>query len=153
MEDFYKAWHKLQKNTAKVEENQKADTGTDLNEDNLTKSDDNTKEKDISKIVFESPDLKLVIEKSFLKRQKVFRLEDHLFHVKVIPKKDSEPPLITDILDFLHAGLIHILDEIKSFYTKGILIENLPYAKYPRTNPKRINPIKIDAMMPSKPRT
>lgn len=124
MEDFYKAWYRLQNNSATVE----SETVTDKSEEELTDSDENkqTKDNDISKVIYESPELKLVIEKSFLKKQKVFRLDDHLFHVKVIPKTDAEPPLITDILDFLHAGLIQILDEIKSFYRQGKLIENLP---------------------------
>ena len=39
-----------------------------------------------------------------------------MFHLKIIPKETTASPLLLDILDFLHAGFLHILDEIKQFY-------------------------------------
>jgi len=71
-------------------------------------------------ISFENNGLKLIVEKGFHKRQKNFRLQDHLFYFK-IQQMDaaSKMPLITDILDFLHAAFVHVLDSIKSFYQKG----------------------------------
>lgn len=76
-----------------------------------------------SDIVYENDDLKLIVEKTFFKRQKNFKLQDHLFNFRILQKSSSEKlPLIIDILDFLHAAFIHVLDSIKAFYEKGKLI-------------------------------
>lgn len=69
-----------------------------------------------SEITYQTPELKLIVEKAFHKRQKIFRLDDHLYYIKIIPTNPMNKPLLLDILDFLHAGFIHILDEIKSYY-------------------------------------
>ena len=73
-----------------------------------------------SDIVYENDDLRLIVEKGFHKRQKNFRLEDHLFYFKIKQKKASKMPLIIDILDFLHSAFVHVLDSIKTFYKAGI---------------------------------
>lgn len=98
MEVFYKNWLKLQ---------------------NLSDSGIADDQFEPTNIIFENNQFKLVLEKGYHKRQKIFRLEDHLFYLKLIPKTSSDPPLLSDILDFLHAGFIHILDEIKHFYKAG----------------------------------
>ena len=69
------------------------------------------------KIVYENESLKLYVTKGFFKRQRNFKLTDQLYHLKIVLKEKSKKfPKLVDILDFLHAGLIHILDEIKHFY-------------------------------------
>ena len=70
-----------------------------------------------SDIVYETDALKLVVEKGSFKRQKNFRLQDHLFYFKIVSKKPNESlPLLTDLYDFLHAALLHVLESIKTFY-------------------------------------
>ena len=59
----------------------------------------------------------MIVEKTGFKRQKIFRLQDHLFKFKIVQKKKSESlPQIDDLFDFLHAALLHILESIKTFY-------------------------------------
>ena len=72
-----------------------------------------------SDIVYENDSLKLIVEKSALKHQKIFRLQDHLFKFKVIKKKPQEQiPLLSEMFDFLHAALVHVLESVKTFYKK-----------------------------------
>ena len=75
-----------------------------------------------SDIAFEDESLKLIVEKGIHKRQKQFRIQDHLFYFKIQQKKNSSKmPLLIDILDFLHGAVVHVLDSIKTFYKKGII--------------------------------
>ena len=70
-----------------------------------------------SEIIYENESMKMIVEKTGFKRQKVFRLQDHLFKFKIVQKKKSESlPQIDDLFDFLHAALLHILESIKTFY-------------------------------------
>lgn len=115
MEEFYKAWFKLQQKRSKESSESESDIAK---EDDTNTAEGN--EGDLSKIIYETKDYSLIVERSFFKRQKNFRLDDHLLHIKLITKDASEHPLLTDLLDFLHAGLIHLLDEIKKLYKKGI---------------------------------
>ena len=78
-------------------------------------SDDSDAIRDPTKIAFENDSLKLVVVKSQFKRQVNFKLDDHLYHLLIEPKKTG-PIKLLDILDFLHAAIIHILDEIKHTY-------------------------------------
>ena len=41
-------------------------------------------------------------------------------YFKIKQKKASKMPLIIDILDFLHAAFVHVLDSIKTLYKAGI---------------------------------
>lgn len=85
---------------------------------------DKTPEKDVlqspSNIVFENNELKLIVEKGTHRREKNFRLQDHLFYFRIQTNSQAQAmPLLVDILDFLHAAFIHVLDSIKSFYEQG----------------------------------
>ena len=72
-----------------------------------------------SDIVYENNSLKLIVEKSSFKRQKVFRLQDHLFKFKIVQKKPQDQlPLLSELFDFLHAALLHVLESVKTFYRK-----------------------------------
>jgi len=71
-----------------------------------------------SDIIYESDSLKMIVEKSAFKKQKIFSLQDHLFKFKVIQKQSSKPPLLSDLFDFLHSALLHVLESIKHFYKK-----------------------------------
>lgn len=80
-----------------------------------------------SDIVFENSDLKLIVQKGIHKRQKNFRLQDHMFYFKIeVKDKSSSRPLLIDILDFLHAAFVHVLESIATFYEKGTNVFNIP---------------------------
>lgn len=65
--------------------------------------------------VFENSELKTFIERGVHKKEKRFALQDHLFYIKVEPKKDSFP-LLTNILEFLESACNYLLDELKELY-------------------------------------
>lgn len=72
-----------------------------------------------SEIIYENNFLKLIVEKGSFKKQKLFRLQDHLFHFKIEQKSAQDTlPMLSDIFDFLHAALLHVLESIKSFYKR-----------------------------------
>ena len=67
-------------------------------------------------IIFEDDNLQLIIEKGNHIKQKKFRLEDHLFYMKIKLKDNSEAPLLRDILSFLETGFDYIISQIRQFY-------------------------------------
>lgn len=111
MEEFYQTWLKLQ-------------SGNDVEVPHVEHSvplDNEIVQEDMSSttpanIVYENEDLKLIVEKGFHKKQKIFRLQDEIYYIKIVPKDESHSVILLDILDFLHAGFIHILDEIKKHF-------------------------------------
>lgn len=64
---------------------------------------------------FENNILKAFIERGVHKQEKKFAMHDHLFYIKVTPKKDKFPLLI-DIVGFLEEACNHILSELKDLY-------------------------------------
>ena len=111
MEEFYK--HFLKKNSEENRQYHKPLQGEGSN--SSSDSDDVDATRDPTKIAFENDSLKLIVVKSQFKRQVNFKLDDHLYHLLIEPKKKA-PIRLMDILDFLHAAIIHILDEIKHSY-------------------------------------
>jgi len=108
MEEFYSNWLRInKKENAEIKNKEELLIGSDAAVFEPTN------------IVYETPDLKLIVEKGFHKKQKKFKLQDAMYYLKVIPTQSNELPELTEILDFLYAGFIHILDEIKSFYEPG----------------------------------
>ena len=83
-------------------------------------SSSNDNNSDLTKdILFENNDLQLFIEKAAFQRQKRFRFQDHLFHVKIKLKQPNlGVPFLKDILDFLHEGLLHLMLKIKNYYNE-----------------------------------
>jgi len=70
-------------------------------------------------IIFETNELQMIIEKGAFQRQKRFRFQDHLFYVKIKLKNNDQPiPFLKDLLDFIHDGLIYLMDTIKKFYNE-----------------------------------
>ena len=70
-------------------------------------------------IIFETNELQMIIEKGAFQRQKRFRFQDHLFYVKIKLKNNNQPmPFLKDILDFIHDGLIYLMNTIKIFYNE-----------------------------------
>lgn len=68
-----------------------------------------------SKLSYENNVLKLTVEQVDHKQEKRFRLSDHLFNFRLLPKQ-NQMPMLTEILTFLHAAFIFILTKIKKFY-------------------------------------
>jgi len=68
-----------------------------------------------SDLVFENENLKLFVEKAAHLQEKKFRLQDHMYHLLITPKKKTMP-LLSDILSFLQMGFLFILNNIKQFY-------------------------------------
>lgn len=108
--DLFKNW--LQQNAA---ENETLRSETRETEDTIEPQPLQSQ----SDIAFETDTLKLRVQKGIHKREKRFKIQDHLFYFKIVPKSGEKMPLLIDILDFLHAAFIHVLDSIKSFYNKG----------------------------------
>ena len=70
-------------------------------------------------IIFETNELQMIIEKGAFQRQKRFRFQDHLFYVKIRLKNENQPiPFLKDLLDFIHDGLIYLMETIKRFYNE-----------------------------------
>lgn len=66
--------------------------------------------------MYENEELKITVKKAAHIQEKKFRLQDHMFHLKVETKKKGTPPLLSSILKFLHLGFLFILNNIKKFY-------------------------------------
>lgn len=123
MESFYKNW--LKKNLERRNRGPSvipSGTGDD-DENEPIASTSNTVPppqrvpKEPSEIIYENNFLKLIVEKGSFKKQKLFRLQDHLFYFKIEQKRPHDSlPMLSDIFDFLHAALLHVLESIKSFY-------------------------------------
>ena len=70
-------------------------------------------------VFFEKNNLQLLIEKAAFLRQKRFKFQDHLFHVKIKLKDEKTPiPFLKDILDFLHEGLLFLMQKLKKQYNE-----------------------------------
>jgi len=123
MEDFYKKWLLNFSDRRKSYFNIDNQTGGSDSENSESEIDkDVEKPKALSNptdIVYENENYRLIVEKSSFKKQKNFRLLDHLFKFKLEQKQTlTHPPLLTDLFDFFHAALLHILESIKTFYKK-----------------------------------
>jgi len=94
-------------------------------ENQIAQQQDNTPHKDsgigtdseesATNLSYENENLKIEVKQADHKQERRFRIQDHLFHLLVIPKKDKMPKLI-DILTFLHAAFLFIMTKIKKFY-------------------------------------
>ena len=68
-----------------------------------------------SKLSYENNNLKVTVNQTVHRQEKRFRLQDHLFELKIVPKSDTMP-LLSEILFFLHAAFTFIMDKIRKFY-------------------------------------
>lgn len=70
-------------------------------------------------IIYENNNLQMIVEQGAFKRQNRFRLQDHLFYLKINLKNSNNPvPLLKDILQFLEQALLYVMDKIKIFYNE-----------------------------------
>jgi hypothetical protein len=133
MEAFYKKW--LEKNTrenretrAQInrqnEENVLSHSSEEQNREDSRPSvsgSSETNEQSVqnleNKTIFENNELQLFLEKGNHIRQTRFRLQDHLFYIKIKLKDSNKPPpLLRDILEFLEQAFNFILNEIRRYY-------------------------------------
>jgi hypothetical protein len=68
--------------------------------------------------VFENNEIILYVKKAFQQRQKRFRLQDSLFHIKVKVKKNVKIPLLRELADVLQEAFTFILRHIQTFFPK-----------------------------------
>jgi len=64
-------------------------------------------------IAYETPQMTLIVKKGIHKRQKIFRLLDQMFYFRIEPKNQTAPPLLSSILDSLHAALIFVINDLR----------------------------------------
>ena len=76
-----------------------------------------------SDLVVENDDLKLTIVSAAHRQEKKFRLSDHMWHLKLVPKLPSKKmPLLSNILNFLLIAFNFMLNHLKSFYNPRVSI-------------------------------
>ena len=66
--------------------------------------------------VFENEDFALYIQKQDHQRQKVFRLEDHLFVMRIKLKNHKKPPLLGSIRDIIEQTMTVMVNDLKNHY-------------------------------------
>jgi hypothetical protein len=75
--------------------------------------------------VFENENFEIYIQKQDHQRQKVFRIEDHLYVLRVKLKNNKKPPLLRDIRVILERAMESMVDELRHNYNSEE--ENLIY--------------------------
>ena len=65
--------------------------------------------------IYENEHIRVFVVKDYLKRQKIFKLDDHLYSLK-IEIKDGHPPLLTSLLDVLRKAFEFMIKSLKNFY-------------------------------------
>lgn len=66
-------------------------------------------------VIFENENIEIYVKKEMFKRQKLFRLDDHLFVLKA-KVKETKAPLITSVLDVLKKCFLFMANNLKTFY-------------------------------------
>lgn len=116
--NFYAKW--VQSNAAENQQllqqvtNQSDDqqlTGGSNEQNNV-----NNRDSKPSDITYKSDKFQLIIEEKSHSRQKMFKIQDALFVVRVIPLTDDQNPLLIDLLTFLRDGFDQILIKLKKFF-------------------------------------
>jgi len=69
-----------------------------------------------TELSYENDELKLFVVKAAHLQEKKFKLQDHMFHLKLENKQNGKMPLLSNILKFLHVAFLFILNNIKKFY-------------------------------------
>jgi len=70
-----------------------------------------------NQIIYQNDKLQLYLEKGDHVHQIRFRLQDHLFYMKIrLLNPKEEPPLLRDIVEFLELAFNHVLKEIRRSY-------------------------------------
>jgi len=127
MEEFYRQWFHLQENENPEyrqlqNESETEGPGTESESESENNNergqmhahkDEGSQMDDLtSEIVYEDADLKLYVQKGVFKRQKMFKLSDQMYYFKMETKSETTP-LLSSILNFLHAGFLFILQQLR----------------------------------------
>ena len=79
-------------------------------------------ERDFSRPLFhkayENENIQVFVVKSYFKRQKIFKLDDHLYSLRIKIMK-GQPPLLSSILEALKTAMDFCLNTLKNHYKKG----------------------------------
>jgi len=123
MEEFYRKWFHLQENENPEYSELQSETATEdpvpaaIESENESESGSENKDKgqtddQATEIAYENSDLKLYVQRGVFKRQKIFKLSDQMYYFKLDIKSETSP-LLSSILDFLHAGFLFILRQLR----------------------------------------
>lgn len=74
-----------------------------------------TEAKSATDLIYEDSALKLTVVKAAHLQEKKFRLQDHMFHLRLETKTKSFP-LLSNVLKFLHLAFLFILKNVRKFY-------------------------------------
>ena len=74
--------------------------------------------------VLDNAQIKIILKKVSLKRQKKFKLSDHLFEVVFVPKVSGKAPFLLDLLDFFRMVIVKIILMLKRYYNRGLSSTN-----------------------------
>jgi len=69
----------------------------------------------VTNLSYENDNLKLIVDSAGHKQEKRFRLQDHLFIMRIVAK-ENKMPLLSEILTFLHSAFLFIITKVKKFY-------------------------------------
>lgn len=117
MEEFYRRWFELQGNdNPEYQEYKQSESESDQNVQlDVQATNDTAHVQAINDIVYENSELKLYVQRGVHKRQKIFKILDQMFYFRIEPKHSNMPKL-SSILNFLHAGFLYILREIRKHF-------------------------------------
>jgi len=73
--------------------------------------------------VFENNQIEVFVKKTFHQRQKRFRLDDSMFHVKIKVKNNATQPLLFDLLNIFEKVFSFILRNIQTFFNSSDINE------------------------------
>jgi hypothetical protein len=68
--------------------------------------------------IFENEEFALFIQKQDHQKQKVFRLEDHLFVMRVKFKNNKRPPLLSSVRNIMEQAMEIMVNDLKNHYSK-----------------------------------
>ena len=66
--------------------------------------------------VFENDQIAVFVVRAFHQRQKRFRLQDYMFHVRVKVKENIKTPLLRDLVTVLKEAFVFILNNIRTYF-------------------------------------
>lgn len=67
--------------------------------------------------VFDNQALSIYVLKAVHQRQKVFRFQDTMFHIKIEQKNEHEQLFLQDLLEIFYETFKYILDHLKKFFS------------------------------------
>jgi hypothetical protein len=89
----------------------------DITEDEFEREEGNETEPfDTVTTVYEDNNLQVNVVKEMFKRQKIFRIEDHSYVMRIkLKKKQSEYPMLNSLMDILYKAFTFMINNLKTF--------------------------------------